>query len=246
MDKTITDDDLMAFADGALDPERAQAVQRAVDADPELARRVAMFRDTAAALGDLGAAQPADIPDTILTRIQQLSAETEAAKIVNIASFREARRVPFWQVPLAASIFLALGVTGALLVRPSGPEAVPGQLAALDAAPVLTALEDLPSGEERELAEAGRIAMIASFSNDAGEFCREFEYDPPAGRTVVSVSCHDGADWGLRLAVMAAPVDAGGYAPASSLDTLDAYLTVIGAGAPMSADEEEAALRRLP
>lgn len=153
--------------------------------------------------------------------------------------------MPFWQVPLAASIFLALGVTGALVLRPAEPEGTAGQLASLDAAPVLAALEDLPSGEARELAEAGRIQMIASFTDADGNLCREYEYIPPVGRTVVSVSCHDGSEWGLRLAVIAAPVGAEGYAPASSLDTLDAYLGAIGAGPALDEGEEAAALQRL-
>lgn len=245
MNDVMTDEELMAFADGALAPDRARAVQRAIDADPGLARRVAMFRDTSALLGDFGAAQPSDIPETVLARIQELSAGTGAAQVVDLAGHRKARRVPFWQLPLAASIFLALGVTGALMLRPAGPGGAPGQLASLESAPVLAALQDLPSGDERVLAGAGRVAMIASFTNGEGEFCREFELAPPEGRTVVSVSCHDGTAWGLRLAVMAAPVDAGGYVPASSLGTLDAYLEATGAAAPMNGDEEAAALQRL-
>jgi anti-sigma factor RsiW len=46
----ISDDDLMAFADGQLAPERAAVVAAAVAADPELGQRAAALRAQSAAL----------------------------------------------------------------------------------------------------------------------------------------------------------------------------------------------------
>ena len=47
--------------------------------------------------------------------------------------------------------------------------------------------------------------------------------------------------WQTRLAV-ARPEGGDGYAPASSLETVDAFLTSIGAGQPLDADAEKKAL----
>lgn len=252
MNDAVTDEELMAFADGALAPDRAATVQKAVDADPALAARAQMFRDSAALLADLGQALPSDVPDTVIARVHELAAAAApvaaapvaAPPIVDLAAHRAARRVPFWQVPLAASICLAIGVAGTMALRPNTADQGAGHLAALESAPVLDALRTLPSGEVRQL-DRGRVTMIGSFTNAENEFCREFEYDPPTGQTVVSVSCHAGA-WGVRMAVMAAPVDATGYAPASSLEVLDAYLAASGAGPQMDPNEEAAALQQLP
>lgn len=252
MHDAVTDEQLMAFADGVLDPDRAAAVQAAIDADPELARRAAMFRDSAALLAGLGQALPSDVPDRVAARARELAAETRApAPVADLATHRAraeaapnaARRVPLWQVPLAASIFLAIGITAGSLIPRSGPG--PGQLAALDAPAMQVALRTLPSGEARAL-DSGQVTMIGSFANAEGQLCREFEYDPPTGQTVVSVACHDGGAWGVRMAVLAAPVDATGYAPASSLEVVDAYLQASGAGAQMDPKEEAAALQQLP
>lgn len=242
MNDAVTDEDLMAFADGALPPDRAAAVQKAVDADPDLAARAGMFRDSAALLADLGQALPSDVPDSVIARVHELA--SQPAPVVDLAAHRAARRVPFWQVPLAASICLAIGVAGTMALRPNTADQGAGHLAALESAPIQDALRTLPSGEARQL-DGGRVTMIGSFTNAEGELCREFEYDPPTGQTVVSVSCHRDA-WDVRMAVMAAPVDATGYAPASSLEVLDAYLAASGAGPQMDPNEEAAALQQLP
>jgi anti-sigma factor RsiW len=52
MNEPVTDHDVMAFADGQLPPQRAAAVEIAITADPELARRVAEIRQQNADLVD--------------------------------------------------------------------------------------------------------------------------------------------------------------------------------------------------
>ena len=47
---TISDDDLHAFVDGALDPERRRSVKAALSQDPDAAARVAAYRSQAEAL----------------------------------------------------------------------------------------------------------------------------------------------------------------------------------------------------
>ena len=116
-------------------------------------------------------------------------------------------------------------------------------MAGLGSPEVIGALTSVASGEETTLTGGERFAAIATFEDGAGALCREYELDRTTGETLVSVACHDGSDWSLRLAI-AASSDSTGYAPASSLDTLDAYLTATEAGAPMSLEDEAAALAR--
>ena len=66
-------------------------------------------------------------------------------------------------------------------------------------------------------------------------------WTPPAARRWSAVTCREGSAWETRLAIAAEAGDATGYAPASSLDTLEGYLMAIGAG-PALTPEEEAAL----
>ena len=62
---------------------------------------------------------------------------------------------------------------------------------------------------------------------------------------MIAVACNAAGEWLISFAV-SAPGDAGGYAPASSTEALDAYLSAIEAGEPLSAEEEAAALAGLP
>ena len=61
---------------------------------------------------------------------------------------------------------------------------------------------------------------------------------------MVSVACRSEEQWQVRFTVAAAGAD-DGYAPASSLEALDAYLSAIGAGEPLSVDNEQTVLTTL-
>jgi hypothetical protein len=57
------------------------------------------------------------------------------------------------------------------------------------------------------------------------------------------VACRQAEEWRVAIAIDA-PAGTDGYAPASSLAALDAFLGAIEASAPMTLDEEAAALAR--
>jgi hypothetical protein len=103
------------------------------------------------------------------------------------------------------------------------------------------ALETLRSGE-RGAAGDGEVEIIASFLTPEGEFCREFEFDGAEARRLVSVACRHAEGWETRFAVQTPARDDATYAPAASLQTLDAYLAAIGAGPPLAPEEEAARL----
>jgi surface antigen len=89
------------------------------------------------------------------------------------------------------------------------------------------------------------FAAIATFRDGSDQLCREFEYGRDGGDTVVAVACHADETWSVRFAVATAAAGGTGYVPASSLDALDGWLAAVEAGAPLSNDEEAAALADL-
>ena len=101
------------------------------------------------------------------------------------------------------------------------------------------ALGSVVAGEEVTLAAGDRFRAIATFRDDADNVCREFELDSAGRSTVIAVACNAAGEWRISFAV-SAPGDVGGYAPASSTEALDAYLSAIEAGEPLSAEEEAA------
>ncbi|TCO73322.1 hypothetical protein [Rhodovulum euryhalinum] len=243
----FSDETLMAYADGALDPAEAARVGAAVAADPALARRLALFSGTRDVLARAAAARPeAPVPDALMARVRatieagRAGAETDAT-VVPLRRPSVPPR-PFRPMAIAAGLALALGLAGGVLVGLSLGDGVPGglRIATLGTRGLAEALSGLPSGARAAVAD-GEVAIIASFRNADGELCREFELDAAERATVVSVACREAAGWQTRFAVVAGAVDTG-YAPASSLETLDSYLAAIGAGAPLAPLDEAAAL----
>ncbi len=242
MNPTEFDDaTLMAYADGALEPGEARRVAEAAEADPAIAARIDMFRETGALLGALGAARPDEpLPDDLARKVERTLADARHADTV--VPLR--RPGPAWRpAALAASVALIVGAVGGIMASLSlrGPEDPAPSLALLDAPGIGDALDRLPAGS-RGIAGDGEVEIISSFLTDDGAFCREFEFDRAAGGSIVSIACREDAAWTARFAMVTQGADDTGYAPASALATLDAFLSTIGAGQPLSAEEEAARL----
>jgi anti-sigma factor RsiW len=98
VEQPISSDDLHAYVDERLDPDRRREVESYLDAQPQLARRVTSYRAQREGLRDALAAPALEpVPATL-----NLSRLLEA---------RLARRPPWWR--LAAAVALCVGVAGA-------------------------------------------------------------------------------------------------------------------------------------
>jgi hypothetical protein len=242
----ITDEMLMAYADGELDTADMAEVERALAADESLAERVAIFADTRRAVKTAYTAAPAPVPAELVAKVRAMAAASQAApatpQVIDLASRR--KTTPVWSTAIAASIALVIGLAGGWYAGQGGRTTEGLQLTALADPGIAGALAEVPSGERLDLASGNAFAAIATYRTADGELCREFEYDRSTGGTYVAVACNRSGSWDLRFAVAGA-ADDGGYAPASSLDTLDAYLDATGAGQPMTTQDEAAALSEL-
>lgn len=240
----ITDEMLMAYADGELAAAEADEVAAATAADPDLAGRLARFVGTRAALTDLAAVPPEPLSPGLSARVgAALAASRGEATVVPFPA--PASRRPTWQPQaLAAGLVLAVGLAGGYLLGPRGGPPPGLRVASLEQPQIEAALSELPAGARANL-PGGEIALIASFRNADGEICREFEFDGADRDTIVAVACHSDGRWQTRFAVVAGGADPSGYAPASSLETLDAYLAAIGASPPIQPEEEARALADL-
>ncbi len=246
----FTDEMLMAYADGELSPAEALEVERAMAADEALAARVALFADSRAAVRRAYATPP-EVPADLKARIRAMArtdtalpqTPPSASNVVDLATRR--RVVPFWQVPAAAAVALAVGAGGVWLMAEDDSGRGGLRLAGLTDPAIIEALGTVPSGAQMALSGGADFSAVATFRDAENRLCREFEQSRTGGATVVAVACRADQAWDLRFAIAGAASDAEGYAPASSLEALDSYLSVTGAGAPFSAEDEAAALRNL-
>jgi anti-sigma factor RsiW len=248
------DEILMRFADGELDPETSAKIEQAMETDDDLLARVAVFMETRAeAQAALKPLLDEPVPDHLVAAVERMveqkrASAREAPPSATIVPLRSAApgAVRRWAWPLAASIAAILGgVGGYWLALPGTPEQNSLHVAGINSPALGQALATVASGKETELADSSqRFRAIATFRDSTGALCREFEVDSPDKSTVISVACHSGGAWQVNFAVVA-PGDNAGYAPASSTEALDAYLSAIDAKTPMETGEEAEALREL-
>lgn len=236
MARSFDDEELMAFADGAIEEPRFSAIAAAIESDPELARRLELLvAGGAAARAVYGPLADRPVPDGLRRRVETAIAAAEMTKVV---PFRRLHSRPAWQAAaIAASVAVVLAAPAGYFFARTGEDI--SIAAGQPLSPALaTQLETVASGGEAVLG-AATLRPVATFTDAAQNLCREFELDREL--TTVAVACRSDDYWQVAIAIDAPPAD-DGYAPASSLAALDAFLDSIGAGPPLSLEEEQQAL----
>lgn len=281
--KTWSDEQLAAYADGALDAAQASALEAALEADAALAERVALMFETRELGRQAFDAQldETPVPAALRASVEAMVAQDRAARAR--AESQQAPATParrpaaaaprqsWWRgllqqlggggayaLPAGALASVLFGTLGYLLGsggglggRDGGGGDEPAALAVVGkpAAPALAALLDrLPSGQQQANGPAQQavvVAMVASYRDAGGALCRDFSVEPGQAPRVEAVACRAGeaGPWQVRFAALAeTDAQGGGFTPASPHSALDSYLASIGAGKPLDAAAERAAL----
>ncbi|HVC01647.1 MAG TPA: hypothetical protein VND80_05515 [Steroidobacteraceae bacterium] len=245
---TITDETLMAFADGELDPAAAAAVEAALRDDPRLAAQLAEHhalraRVQAAFAGELAEPVPRRLIDAA-TRAPP--AAVDAPKIVPIDTVRT-RRERSWRrglapLAMAASLVLGIGI-GFVAWHPAvsilGENA---QGALIADGGLARALSDQLAGP----GAAGGIDIGLSFLSKSGSYCRTFRI--AKARAPAGVACRSGTDWRIDVltpsaegpGAQAAYRMAGSSLPPAVLAAVESRIV----GQPLDRIGERAARRR--
>lgn len=257
--QSVTDEMLMAFADGELDETESARLASAIEADPALAARLEEFRRSrTASRAALAPLIDEPVPAALDAAVRRMAAEAAQRAAAppdevagdNVLVLRRptpaepvAMRVG-WPLALAASLTLVLAGGGGYLAGINSPgNTPPGDLAVLSDPAVVEALNATPSGDRVALANGGDITLVSSFRDANGTLCREFETRPAATPSFVSIACRgEDRGWQNRL-IVALPRPDGGFVPASSVEVVDAWLESTAAGAPLEPDEEAKALK---
>ncbi len=216
----VSDDMLMALADGELNPTEADHLHRLIAGDPALAARYHDFTATRRLLQEAYPLEP--VPDRLRDAVM-------ADRDPNVVPFRRTVAPKTgWGMALAASLVLALG--GFVAGRGIGPDQV--DLAVATAA--------LPTGAETVLPDGSTARVLASYDTSIG-LCRLIGQD--AMRHVI---CRDPQAGGWVTALSVDGGSADNFMPASDLSVavIDGLLDSIGAGPSLDPVAERAALAR--
>lgn len=232
-----SDEMLMALADGELTGPDADRLRDRIAADPELAARYALFTRSAAALRQAMATGP--VPDHLIAAVLTAPTGADSPDSDRITPLRPrspspARRL-VWPLALAASLVLALGIGTYLGQSGSLPSGTtPAQAAA--------ALTGTATGGFVTLEDGSTARALSSFDTDLG-LCRLIALDSSTGQSDRALVCqHNSAEWQTALVVSAGDRDAFSLASDRAVEMVDHFLDSIGAGAPLTSEEEARAL----
>lgn len=248
--RVYSDEMLMAYADGELTPDLDAEIESDRAADPVLAQRIEVFRETRSLARRAFEQRPAMPANHDLTaRIEAMVAKSAAAQP------RVERMIPAAansNAPQRLRLLAAASVAAALAMAAGGYTlglSQTGQtaLAAIGSpieGEVSAHLSSAPAGERQILAGGhGEIEVVGTFLIGATT-CREFEIAQPDSLSSISVACFSDGSWKTSFAMLVASrTDA--FVPASSAEPIDAYLEALSAGSPLSPDAEAAALQAL-
>ena len=245
----ITEEMIMAYADGELDAAGRAEVEAAIAEDADIGRQVEAHRKLRASFaGAFGAMLDEPVPERLVTAARRAPGPSSPGVVVELAKFRAkpeapaARPFPRWAPMglLAATVVVGVMMGRAWLSAPAPPLALGanGQMAAQGA--LASALND-------QLASSGAtgvrpVVIGVSFKSSAGQYCRTFQLNQGAG--LAGLACRQAQVWAVPLA-MASPAQAQttGYRTAASetpAPVLDAVQSLI-VGAPLDAKAEAAA-----
>lgn len=231
---SITPEELAAFADGELSGADEARIAAAVEAEPELAARVAAHRALKQRLaGHFAPILEQPVPD----RLSRLLAPTETARetqtdgIVDFAAAKarvEARRrLPAWSWGGAA---IAASLVAATLFVMRGEEAPQERYAGVRLASALDT--QLAASQPRD-ADA---RILLTFRNDAGEYCRAYSETDASG-----IACHDSNGWRLEAVGKGGAAQNTEFRMAGSESEVLAAAQEMAVAGALSADEEAAA-----
>jgi hypothetical protein len=224
---TYSDDTLMAYADGELEPAERAAIEQAMRTDPAIAAIVERHR---ALRADVAAAFAGILDEPVPARLQP------PAPVVSLAVERDKRRRWSWPEWGALAATLVVGVLAGRMIPGGGP-AIAGNGNQVVAQGELAAALDRQVGGKAE----GAVKVGVSFAARDGAYCRGFVMGASAG-----LACREGGQWKIPVLAEAEKEAAGGYRQAGSalppavLDAIDARI----ADRPLDAAGEEAARAR--
>lgn len=242
----MTDEELMAYADGELSPFEAKRIEAAMAEDPVLAARVARFRAVRRALRtayDSVVSEP--VPERLRALLGDVAANepiAEPTPVINLDAARDQKRArrfgpPAWAA-MAASLVVGVLVGRALLAPQPGLLTRDGHYAGAELTRVLDTR--LASAAENQT-EATRIGL--TFQTAQGDVCRTFSHSEDA-RVTSGLVCRDDERWAIQVAINEGAEQgefrqAGSDAPAV-LEVVDAMIS----GEPFDAERERAARDR--
>jgi hypothetical protein len=210
---TFSDETLGTYVDGELDAATRTALEAAMNADPQLAARIARQRALRAQVREAFAPVLTEpVPERLLASVRGAPAAGRTGKVVAF----QARPRPRWSWPqwgaMAASLVVGV-LLGPVLLRPSAPqsplETSGGRVLASGV---------LAGALSQQLASAqapgAPVAIGVSFRARSGGYCRTFVLHET--QSLAGLACRAGQAWEVVALAQGEAPGSGGYRQAGS------------------------------
>ncbi len=216
----LTDEILMAYADGELSTDDRVRVEAILHRDAESRARLGIFQSTGAPLAVLYEKPMLEPPPAHLVAMILNRGPAQTQK--NMSRAKPMPRIRWqwlfpdhlhWQMAAAsAAMLVAGGSIGWSLHETSAPEAAGSQLVAFDdghlyaTGALQRVLDTTPSGQEARIAGAASDAVTMrvhlTFKTKGQYYCREYEVGAAGHGNHVGLGCRDAAGrWAIQVYV---------------------------------------------
>tara|TARA_R110000751_G_scaffold66696_10_gene136159 strand:- start:829 stop:1596 length:768 start_codon:yes stop_codon:yes gene_type:complete len=195
----ISDEMLSAFLDAELSEEDMEAVRCALETDDDLVMRLAELAQV-----DHWVVENAAIMDTtpvaddllqlakkIDKKIAQDKPSVTGGNVVSLSRWKSINKSIQKHYALAAGVAMLFGVGTVTLMQSQ-------QQSSVITAGVAQALDQVPSGEMSITTQGDAITANLSFTNHAGDYCRQFQHVNEQ-KTSVNIACKENTQWQLKL-----------------------------------------------
>ncbi|MDD9726825.1 hypothetical protein PVV74_15295 [Roseovarius sp. SK2] len=229
----VSDEMLMALADGELDGATAEDLSQRIEQDPDLAARYALFAETATSLR--AAFAQGAVPEHLVETVRETPTDDGQTQDRPVSAVVPLRHRRAWPLALAASLVIGVGVGWTLQERFAQSGAAPLE-------DVAAALSDVPTGQTRDVGGVGPARALGSYETQQG-LCRLISVQPAGTMPRRFLACRNASEWAVVVSVADGSRD--GFSPANDAATemLDLYLDTIGAGPALDASSEAKALK---
>ena len=248
-DIRISDEMVMAYVDGMLEPEEAEQVRQALKTDPLLQKKADVFSETSAMLAVYDKALDEEAPPHLLQTVLTAPAGTWYENLM--AKTGEILRTPPWG---RVSVFAGLAALCIIIFsvyrpfnRPSPTDNLP---VFVQGETFTQAMETVAAGGAARLRKNGLVLLpILSFREKGGGFCRRFEVMAAGHLRAEGIACRRGnGTWRTVAYVQAQAVNehtgTGEYELAGGEDTVDKIMEERRLGPIITPDGEQALIRR--
>ena len=228
---TLTDEQLMAYADDALQPAERQKVEKLVAADPALKDQVAIYKKTGQQLAAVFADRLREpVPAHLISLIEnyQLPNESESqkAKAGTLSKLLAALTSPLELIraPQFAALGAAASVVAGVVIGAYGSSLFfDGRIAASDGIQIGAIQPDSDLGRYLSTKRSGttfampvrdgsdrKFSVALTFRTKDGRYCRQFSVRGTQAGAVTALACLKSGQqsWNVVTAVAAPPVRA--------------------------------------